>query len=132
MNKMRGTKATIALPSFSELKLLPELVSVLSSMNITKASSIQAQAIPSLLSDDSHHIIAAQTGTGKTLTYTLPLFQLLKQQEILQNKALTFKNSPRGIIIVPNRELSRQCELVLSKFKHEVRLKTFSSYSGQK
>lgn len=125
-------KATIALPSFAELKLLPGLITVLSRMNIQKPTSIQCQAIPSLLSNHQHHMIAAQTGTGKTLAYVLPLFQQLKIKEIEQKAVLTEKFKPKAVIVVPNKELSRQCECVLSLFKHEVRLKTFSVYSGQK
>ena len=129
---MRVSKALIGVPSFADLNLNPGLISVLSKLNITKPTSIQAQAIPSLLKSSHHHMLAAQTGTGKTLAYVLPLFHKLKQAEIDHSLVLTEKFSPRAVIVVPNKELSRQCEAVLSQFKHEVRLRTFSLFSGQK
>jgi superfamily II DNA/RNA helicase len=126
------TKATISIPSFSQIKLIPELISVLTKMDINSPTVIQAQAISSILNNSCHHMIAAQTGTGKTLSYILPLFQILKEFENQAGCALTKPFSPKALIVVPNRDLSIQCESVLSKFKHEVRLKTFSSFSGQK
>lgn len=124
--------ATIGVPSFSELSLLPGLVKVLDKMKIHKPTSIQVQAIPSLLNTNDHHMIAAQTGTGKTLTYVLPLFHKLKQLEISSSSILTQKFRPSAIVVVPNRELSSQCEKVMSNFKHDVRLKTSCLYSGKK
>ena len=59
-----------------------------------------------------HALIAAQTGTGKTLAYTLPLLHKLKMTEIDAGQRLTSPNRPRGIILVPNRELAIQAEEV--------------------
>lgn len=129
---MRLAKASLKYKTFEELGLLPGLIKVLKSKEIIQPTAIQSMSIPQLLKNDSHTLIAAQTGTGKTLSYALPLFHLLKAQELESQKILTEKNSPRAVIIVPNRELSKQCELVLSLFKHEIRLKTFSLHSGQK
>jgi ATP-dependent RNA helicase RhlE len=125
-------KAVLSVGSFAEMKLLPGLLNVLHKNNLVKPTSIQWQAIPSLIETNFHHLIAAQTGTGKTLTYTLPLFHLLKQSEHLKGEILTTSKCPRAVVIVPNRELARQVESVLSLFKHEERLKTFAVFSGQK
>jgi len=125
-------KVSLAIGSFAETGLVPGLISVLQTMSIVKPTSIQWQGIPSLINTKAHHLITAQTGTGKTLTYGLPLFHLLKAQEVEEKKILTESRAPRSVIVVPNRELARQVESVFNGFKHEVRLKTLSIYSGQK
>ena len=53
-------------------------------------------------------LFAAQTGTGKTFSYTLPIIHQLKQQELQSNTILTASNRPRALIMVPNRELALQ------------------------
>jgi superfamily II DNA/RNA helicase len=50
-------------------------------------------------------MIGAQTGTGKTLAYCLPLIHRLKMSELQSQKQLTEPNRPRALILVPNREL---------------------------
>ena len=126
------TKAVLSIGSFSDMNLLPGINTVLEGMKITKPTSIQWQGIPSMINFGFHHMIAAQTGTGKTLTYTVPLFHGLKQEEIQKGTILTVGNAPRAIVVVPNRELARQVEGVMGLFKHEVRLKTLAIFSGQK
>lgn len=128
----KGGKVTLAIGSFAEMGLMTGLINVLGGMNIDKPTSIQWQAIPSIIACKEHHLIAAQTGTGKTLAYGLPLFHILKNKEIEEGKILTRSLAPRSVIVVPNRELARQVESVFNGFKHEVRLKTLSVYSGQK
>jgi superfamily II DNA/RNA helicase len=65
--------------SFRKYRLLPELVNVLENkMLITTPSPIQQLVIPHLIQGKSA-IMAAQTGTGKTLAYTLPIIHQLKQ-----------------------------------------------------
>ena len=61
-------------------------------------------AIPHLIKGKSA-LLAAQTGTGKTLAYTLPIMHRLKQEEVQSDKQLTLPNRPRAIILVPSREL---------------------------
>ena len=126
------TKAVLSIGSFSDMNLLPGISTVLESMKISKPTSIQWLGIPSLVKFGFHHMIAAQTGTGKTLTYTVPLFHGLKQEEVQKGTVLTVSRAPRAIVVVPNRELARQVEGVMGLFKHEVRLKTLAIYSGQK
>ena len=53
-------------------------------------------------------MIGAQTGTGKTLSYTLPIMHRLKQSEMQEQQQLTHENRPRALILVPNRELVQQ------------------------
>ena len=125
-------KATIGVPKFSELGLLPGLVECLEKAGIKLPTSIQSQVIPSVLPFKHHHLFTAQTGTGKTLAYMLPTLHLLKSQELAQKKPLTMPLSPRALVIVPNRELTMQLEDVMKLFKHNVRLKALGVMSGQK
>ena len=75
-------------------------------------------------------LFAAQTGTGKTFSYTLPLIHQLKQQELQANSILTMPNRPRALVMVPNRELAIQVVDSMKPFHYQVPLKFFSIYSG--
>jgi len=83
--------------TFSELTLSPVLKANLSRNGFVKPTAVQAQAIPSALS--GHDVVAtAQTGTGKTLAFVLPLLQALGEK-------------PTGIcavVLSPTRELAIQ------------------------
>jgi len=68
--------------TFKKFRLLPELVHVLESdLHISTPSPIQQLALPHLLKGHSA-LLAAQTGTGKSLAYAIPLLHTLKQAEI--------------------------------------------------
>ena len=64
------------MPSFAELGLLPELLKAVSEQGYTEPTPIQAQAIPLVL-QGRDLMGGAQTGTGKTAGFTLPLLQRL-------------------------------------------------------
>jgi ATP-dependent RNA helicase RhlE len=86
--------------SFDSLGLAPEITRALSERGYTEPTPIQAQAIPSIL--EGRDILAgAQTGTGKTAGFTVPILQRLH----VANKRL---NDPRVLILVPTRELAAQ------------------------
>jgi ATP-dependent RNA helicase RhlE len=77
-------------------------------------------------------MFAAQTGTGKTLSYVLPVIHQLKQSELEAETVLTQECRPRALILVPNRELAMQVlNDGLKPFHYQVPLKFFSMYSGQ-
>ncbi len=84
---------------FNQLGLSAELLRAVEEQGYTEATPIQRKAIPHIL--EGHDILAgAQTGTGKTAAFTLPMLQRLKQ-----------KGGPRRIralILTPTRELAAQ------------------------
>ncbi|CAG9313022.1 unnamed protein product [Blepharisma stoltei] len=123
-------KATIGVPAFAKFGLLPELCECLELHGIKLPTPIQSQVIPSMLKFTDHHLIAAQTGTGKTLAYLLPIFNLLKEQELAKQSILTQPCAPRALIVVPNRELTKQCVDVMGMLKHHARLKVFGVHNG--
>lgn len=68
--------------TFRKYRLLPEILNVLENqMQITTPSPIQQMTIPHLMQSKSC-ILAAQTGTGKTLGYVIPIIHQLKMQEM--------------------------------------------------
>ena len=86
---------------FSELGLSAELLRATEKQGYEEATPIQQQAIPLIL--EGHDILAgAQTGTGKTAGFTLPLLQRL------QSSAVEGKKRVRALILVPTRELAAQ------------------------
>ena len=87
--------------TFSDLGLCPEILSALTRQGYTKPTPIQAQAIPPVLNGNDV-MAAAQTGTGKTAGFTLPILQMLKDGERAKS------NTARVLILTPTRELAAQ------------------------
>lgn len=78
------------------------LIDTLSALNLTSPTEIQSLAIPNILSRGDC-VVAAETGSGKTITYLLPIIQTL-----LSRGSVTKSQFPRAIILVPSRELCLQ------------------------
>jgi len=89
--------------SFESLGLSAELLRALSEEGYTKPTAIQKAAIPVVL-EGRDVLAAAQTGTGKTAGFTLPLLQRLTLNADRDNKP----NQPRALILTPTRELAAQ------------------------
>ena len=87
--------------TFSELGLSPEILSALERQGYTAPTPIQAQGIPAVLAGKDL-MAAAQTGTGKTAGFTLPILELLK------GKPRAKPNTARVLILTPTRELAAQ------------------------
>jgi len=101
---------TPTLTSFTELGLIPQLLARLTELEYQQPTPIQAQAIPSVLAGRDL-IAGANTGSGKTATFALPMLQHLSQRkdaEKLANKATSKGNYVTGLILVPTRELAKQ------------------------
>ncbi len=89
--------------SFSELGLTAELVRAVSEEGYSEPTPVQRQAIPVIL-QGSDVLAGAQTGTGKTAGFTLPLLHRLQQQPRAAGK----KAPVRALILTPTRELAAQ------------------------
>lgn len=96
--------------NFSELGINGSLVTLLNSkMQLSQPTKIQKLVIPSLVNRDIDIFVNAQTGSGKTLSYLLPIFE-----RILRNKNKIDRNSGLfALILAPTRELSNQIYSVL-------------------
>jgi ATP-dependent RNA helicase RhlE len=94
-------------PSFSALGLIPEITRAVVDQGYLEPTPIQAKAIPVVL-QRRDLMGAAQTGTGKTAGFTLPILQLLAPQA---NTSLSPARHPtRALILTPTRELAAQIE----------------------
>lgn len=92
--------------NFNELGLIPELLARLADLEYTQPTPIQAKAIPSILAG-SDLIAGANTGSGKTATFALPMLQKCFLDKGLK-KAQGKGNFVSGLILVPTRELAVQ------------------------
>ena len=92
----------MTLPTFAALGLSESLLRALASANYETPTPIQAQAIPPLL-QGRDLLGIAQTGTGKTAAFVLPLLQMLGQ-----NRRHLLPRAARALILAPTRELAAQ------------------------
>jgi len=116
------------MPLFSELNLLPSLQKTLAEKGLITPTEIQIRALPALLGGKSV-VGVAQTGTGKTLAYALPVLDRLKHLEI-EGQPVKEESHPRAAVIVPTRELGEQVSRVFKLFTHETRLRVRSVLGG--
>ena len=87
--------------SFNDLGLRAELMRAVSAQNYATPTPIQTQAIPAILMGKDV-LAGAQTGTGKTAAFTLPILQML------HNSSNGNRTHPRALVITPTRELAAQ------------------------
>ena len=87
--------------SFNSLGLSDALLKAVSKQGYTTPSPIQQKAIPLIL-EGKDVLASAQTGTGKTAGFTLPLLQLLSQGQTLRQRPV------RALVLTPTRELAAQ------------------------
>lgn len=94
--------------NFTELGLIPPLLARLTELEYQQPTPIQAQAIPSVLAGRDL-IAGANTGSGKTATFALPMLQQLYLQQQGKTSVATNKgNYVAGLVLVPTRELATQ------------------------
>ncbi|MCX7142739.1 MAG: DEAD/DEAH box helicase [Proteobacteria bacterium] len=112
--------------SFSALGLRAELLLAVGEQGYTEPTPIQAQAIPAVLAGRDL-MGGAQTGTGKTAGFVLPILQKLAEQTGGTNN----RTSVRALILVPTRELAAQVQAsVFTYGKHLPKLRSLSVYGG--
>lgn len=116
--------------SFADLPLLPTLLASLAEQGLTVPTDIQAQTLTPLL-DDRSLLGVAETGSGKTLAYVLPLLHKLKTLE-LNGSSVSAAGTPRGLVLVPGRELGEQVSRVFKGLTHATRLRVRVVLGGSK
>ena len=107
---------------FKELPLCEELLDGLEAMNFKEATPVQAQAIPVIL-DRKDIIACAQTGTGKTAAFLLPLINNLLSEPHEQNKV-------NAIVMAPTRELAQQIDQQMEGFSYFTPFSSVAVYGG--
>ncbi len=113
--------------SFESLGLLPELLRAVAEQGYTEPTPIQSQAIPIVLSGRDL-LGAAQTGTGKTAGFTLPLLQRLAP---MATKSFSPALHPvRCLILTPTRELAIQVHESVKNYGKHLTLRSSCVYGG--
>ena len=110
----------IITPSFNDFKLNKQLLSAVAEAGFTEPTPVQQQTIPLLLA--GHDVLGiAQTGTGKTAAFGLPLLMKVKYAQ---------GQHPRALILAPTRELAIQIETHLKVLAVNTDLRIFAIYGG--
>ena len=97
------TEQVFSLKTFDQLNLDPHLVKNLAELGISTLTTIQSKALPVIMGGKDA-LVKSQTGSGKTLTYALPILQSLGSRR----PKLTRKSGCLALVIVPTRELAVQ------------------------
>ncbi len=111
--------------SFNSLNLSEELLNAVKAKGYTEPSPIQAAAIPAVL-EGRDVMAAAQTGTGKTAGFTLPLLDILSRGRKARS------NQARALILTPTRELAAQVEESVTHYGANLPLKSAVVFGGVK
>ena len=106
---------------FTEFNFGNELQEGLDMMGFEKATPIQEQAIP-IIQNNKDLIACAQTGTGKTAAFVLPILDILTKK--------TQNNKVNTIIIAPTRELAKQIDMQIEGFSYFTNASSYPIYGG--
>lgn len=105
---------------FTELGLKETSLQAIAKLGFEKPSEIQEKSIPMLLADDIDFVGQAQTGTGKTAAFVLPLLEKIDLS----------KNHVQALIIAPTRELANQISEEIGKLSSCEKARTMAVYGG--
>ncbi|WP_421132152.1 DEAD/DEAH box helicase [Alteromonas sp. A079] len=109
--------------SFSTLGLCTELLSTVTEKGYSEPSPIQKNAIPAIL--NGRDVIAiAQTGTGKTASFSLPILQLLAEKPRQQEEGI------RALILAPTRELAAQVAKNVETYSQNMNIRSTAVFGG--
>ncbi|RTZ17552.1 DEAD/DEAH box helicase [Vibrio aquaticus] len=112
--------------SFASQNFSPEIVKALTECGYEKLTPVQQKAIP--FARRGHDILAnAQTGTGKTAAFALPIIQ-----NILDNAKPQQRRQARAVILAPTRELAAQIAANIQDYTKYTAVKTIAIYGGTK
>ncbi|MEP7025615.1 MAG: DEAD/DEAH box helicase, partial [Actinomycetota bacterium] len=115
--------------TFRELGLAPALVTALASRGIEEPFAIQARALPDALA--GRDVLGrAQTGSGKTLAFGLPMLTRLAGGNSQGPSGRRLDKAPRGLVLVPTRELARQVAEVLTPLGRAIGVSVTTVYGG--
>ncbi|NMM51636.1 DEAD/DEAH box helicase [Paenibacillus aquistagni] len=106
--------------TFKKIGICPELVQQLKELGIHTPTPIQEASIP-LIQKEQDVIAEAQTGTGKTLAFVLPMLERIN----------TARDDVQGLILTPTRELAIQITTELKKLSPIVGARVLAAYGGQ-
>ena len=108
---------------FSNLGLCDPILQAIEDLGYSTPTPIQKQAIPIILSGKDL-IATAQTGTGKTASFVLPILEMFNKDRKLRGKRI------RALILTPTRELAVQVEANIAEYSKHLNLSSMSIYGG--
>ncbi len=108
---------------FNELGLMPSLLKAVNEKGYTDPSPIQEKAIPLILKRKDV-LASAQTGTGKTAGFTLPLLQILSKQSNSNHRKI------KALILTPTRELAAQIYDNVIEYSRHLKLRSTVIFGG--
>jgi len=108
---------------FNDLGLMPSLLKAINDKGYTEPSPIQEKAIPLVLKRKDI-LASAQTGTGKTAGFTLPLLQILSKQSSSNHRKI------RALILTPTRELAAQIYDNVVEYSKYIELRSAVIFGG--
>ena len=111
--------------SFTQLGLNSNILKAIKEQGYTKPTPIQKQAIPIILQKEDV-LAAAQTGTGKTAGFTLPMLNLLSAKSPKKGK----KPYVRALVLTPTRELASQVADNINEYSKYLPIKTAVIFGG--
>ncbi len=106
---------------FNDLGLSAKILDAINTKGFEEPTAIQAITIPVMLRDDTNIIAQAQTGTGKTAAFGLPLIEMIN----------TDSKTVQALILVPTRELAIQVSEEINSLKGNKNIKIVPIYGGQ-
>lgn len=107
--------------SFKKLGLSEEIIQVLKEKGFEEPSPIQKQTIPAILAGNKDIVGQAQTGTGKTAAFGLPMIELLPEKS----------KTVQALVLAPTRELAIQVAEEINSLKGKKKLNIIPIYGGQ-
>lgn len=115
--------------SFSNLGLSDKIVRAVTARGYTEPTPIQLQAIPAILSGKDL-LAGAQTGTGKTAGFTLPILQRLSAKSAKNAQDLPSRPPIRVLILTPTRELAAQVEESVREYGKYLKFNSMTVFGG--
>ncbi|MGV3588143.1 MAG: DEAD/DEAH box helicase [Adhaeribacter sp.] len=110
---------------FEEYDIAPEIIRSLTESNFKRPTDIQYKSIPPILKGEDVLAIA-QTGTGKTAAFAIPVLDILHEQKKNARRA----DGIKCLVMVPTRELAIQITEVFDQIGKYTKVKTFGLYGG--
>ncbi|ELA7353778.1 DEAD/DEAH box helicase [Vibrio alginolyticus] len=107
--------------NFADLGIEQKLIETLGNLNIVTPTPVQEKSIPHVLAG-KNLLAAAQTGTGKTAAFGLPIIQTVQQKKL--------NGTPQALILVPTRELAQQVFDKFNQYSAETELRIVCVYGG--
>ncbi|MFH1027232.1 MAG: DEAD/DEAH box helicase [Pseudomonadota bacterium] len=115
---------TVTPTAFDTLGLCAELLSAVAAQGYTNPTPIQSGAIP-LIFEGCDLLAGAQTGTGKTAAFALPIVQRLSEKVPKEKR-----RKPRALVLVPTRELAAQVSEQMNNYARRLALRSTMIYGG--